>query len=170
LCLVRVFRLSAFHSPPPEVGPLRAPIASSPIVTFLSGVSARLHLSLLWLIVLLFVLCFILVSLYLFYFVLIFLCILFLLGFPIYALVFPCIASLCLFRGFFSFYNSADFLRAYFATLRPLADPFFVPPPRRAPTHPSMYKFACTRSVSKNNCYICISWFCLVQICISLVD
>jgi hypothetical protein len=28
LCLVWVFRLSTFRSPPPEVGPLRAPIAS----------------------------------------------------------------------------------------------------------------------------------------------
>jgi hypothetical protein len=68
----------------------------------------------------------------LFYFVLIFLCILFLLGFPVFALVFPCIASLCLFRVFFSFYSSADLLRACFATLRPLSEPFSAPPPHRA--------------------------------------
>jgi hypothetical protein len=156
LCLVRVFRLSAFHSPPPEVGPLRAPIASSPIVTFLSGVSARLRLSLLRLIVLLFVLCFIWFP---------YICFI-LLDFPVFALVFLCIASLCLFRGFFSFYSSADFLRTYFAALRPLPSLFPCPHRVKLPTHPPMYKFACTRSMSKNNCYICISWLCLVQICI----
>jgi hypothetical protein len=106
------------YAPPPR---------HSPIVTFLSGVPARLCPSLLWLIVLLFVLCFIWfpnIWFPLFYFVLIFICILFLLGFPVFALVFPCIASLCLFRVFFGFYSSADLLRACFATLHPLSSLF----------------------------------------------
>jgi hypothetical protein len=60
------------------------PLRHSPIATFLSGVLARSRLSLLRLIVLLFVLCFLwfpYILFPLFYFVLIFLCILFLLVF-----------------------------------------------------------------------------------------
>jgi hypothetical protein len=119
------------------------PPCHSPIVTFLSGVPTRLRPSLLWLIVLLFVLCFIwfpCILFPLFYFVLIFLCILFLLGFPVFALVFPCIASLYLFRVFFSFYSSADLLCACFVTLRPLLGLFPRPHHVDLPTRPSVYE------------------------------
>jgi hypothetical protein len=119
------------------------PSRHSPITTFLSGVPARSRLSLLRLIILLFVLCFLWFScilFHLFYFVLIFLCILFLLGFPIFALVFPCIASLCLFRMFFSFYSFANLLRPCFVTLCPLPSLF----PRAhcidLPTRPLVYR------------------------------
>jgi hypothetical protein len=119
------------------------PPRHSPIVTFLSDAPTRLRLSLLRLIVLLFVLCFIwfpCILFPLFYFVLIFLCILFLLGFPVFALVFSCIASLCLFRVFFSFYSSADLLHACFATLRPLQGLFQRPHHVELPTRPSVYE------------------------------
>jgi hypothetical protein len=99
--------------------------------------------SLIRLIVPLFVLCFIwfpCILFPLFYFVLIFLCILFLLGFPVFALIFPCIASLCLFRVFFSFYSSADLFRACFATLRPLQGLFLRPHRVELPTLPSVYE------------------------------
>jgi hypothetical protein len=119
------------------------PPRHSPIVTFLNGVPARLHLSLLRLIVLLFALCFIwfpCILFPLFYFVLVFLCILFLLGFPVFALVFPYIASLYLFRVFFSFYSYADLLRTCFVTLRPLPGLFPCPHRVRLPTCPSVYE------------------------------
>jgi hypothetical protein len=144
LYLVWVFQLLAFCNPPLEVGPLRAPITSfshrhisqrcfGQITPEPSPVdrSAFFVLCLIWFPYILF---------HLFYFVLIFLCILFLLGFPVFALVFLYIASFCLFRVFFSFYSSADLLRACFATLRPLLGLFPRPYLIELPTRPSMYK------------------------------
>jgi hypothetical protein len=61
------------------------------------------------------------------FFVLIFLRILFLLGFPIFVLVFPCIAPLCLFCVFFGFYSSANLLHVCFAALHPLSGLFLRP-------------------------------------------
>jgi hypothetical protein len=74
----------------------------------------------------LFVLCFLwfpCILFSLFYFVLIFICILFLLGFPLFALIFPCIASLCLFRVFLVF----TVLPIFFTP-----GPFSALPPHRA--------------------------------------
>ena len=76
---------------------------------------------------------------FLFYFFIWFPCILFLLGFPVFALVFLCIAPLCLFCVFFGFYSSANLLRTYFAVLRPLPSLFPCPHRVELPTHPSMY-------------------------------
>jgi hypothetical protein len=121
------------YEPPPR---------HSPIATFFSGVLARSRLSLLQLIVLLFVLCFSLVSLYFvssvsfcFDFPLYF----FLLGFPVFALVFPCIAPLYLLCVFFGFYNSTDRLRACFAALRPLPGLFLHPHHIELPMRPLVY-------------------------------
>jgi hypothetical protein len=68
------------------------PLRHSLIATFLSGVSARSRLSLLRLIILLFILCFLW-----FTYILFPLFIFVLLGFLVFALVFPCIAFFCLF-------------------------------------------------------------------------
>jgi hypothetical protein len=75
----------------------------------------------------------------LFYFVLIFF-FLFLLGFSVFTLVFFCIASLCLFRVFFSFYSSANLLCTYFITLRPLSSLFLRLHCVELPTRPSVYE------------------------------
>ena len=53
---------------------------------------------------------------------------------------FPCIASLCLFRVFFSFSSSTDLLRACFATLRSLLGLFSCLHRVELPTRPSMYR------------------------------
>jgi hypothetical protein len=135
---VWVFRLSAFCNPPPKVGPLRAPIASFSHCHLPQRCSGHIvpepspvdHSA--------FCFMFSLVSLYFVSFVLIFLCILFLLGFPVFALVFPCIAYLCLFCVFFSFYSSADLLRACFATFHPLPSLFLRPHRVELPTSPSV--------------------------------
>jgi hypothetical protein len=92
-------------------------------------------------------------------FVLIFLCILFLLGFPIFALVFPCIAHLCLFCVFFGFYSLVDLLRACFAALRPLPGLFFVSPPHRA----SNVSFSVRGLLARDRFYFPVFFFLLIS-------
>jgi hypothetical protein len=110
------------------------PPRHSPIITFLKGVSARLRLSLIQLIVMLFVLCFIwfpCILFPLFYFVLIFICILFLLGFRVFTLVFSCIASLCLFSCVFWFLQFCRSSPRLFRHSPATVGPFSAPPLRR---------------------------------------
>jgi hypothetical protein len=128
-----------FYAPPPR---------HSPIASFLSDVSARLHPSLLRLIILLFVLCFlwfpcILFPLYYFCFY-----------FPLYFVFarFPCIASLCLFCVFFCFYSSVDLFRACFAALRPLPGLF----PR-----PTLSSFQCVLQCTGSACTQSVLFSCI---------
>jgi hypothetical protein len=112
-----------FYAPPPR---------HSLIATFLSGVPARSRLSLLRLIILLFILCFLW-----FTYILFPLFIFVLLGFLVFALIFPCIAFfflvfLCVFL-FLQFYRSS--LRLFCRTPS-TAGPFSAPPPRRASNAP----------------------------------
>jgi hypothetical protein len=143
LCLVWVFRLSAFCNPPPEVGPLRAPTASFSHRHLPHRCSGRIAPEPSPVECSAFSFMFYLVSLYLVSFVLF--CFDFplyfvLLDFPVFALVFPYIAYLCLFRVFFSFYSSADLLRACFVTLCPLLGLFPRPHRVELPTRPSVYE------------------------------
>ena len=164
---VWVFRLLAFRSPPPKAGPLRAPITSfsyrhlprrcsNQIVPEPSSVDRTV-----------FCFMFSLVSLYfvsfVLFFVLIFLCILFLLGFPVFALVFPCIAPLCVFCVFFGFYSSADLLWVCFAALRPLLGLFPHPYHVELPMRPSVYR-VCLHVIG----FICLYFYCFLFV-ISLV-
>jgi hypothetical protein len=154
LCLVWVFRLSTFHSPPPEVGPLPASIASFSHCHLLQRCSGQIAPEPSPVDCFAFCFMFYLVSLYfvhLFYFVLLFICILFLLGFLVFALVFPCIASLCLFRVFFFVFTVLPIFSAPVSSLSIHCRAFF-----RAPTASNFQRvlqcrrFACTRSVSRN--------------------
>jgi hypothetical protein len=131
-----------FHSPPPEVGPLRAPITSfshrhlpqrsSSQIAHEPSLVDRSAFCFMFSLVPLYFVSFVLFCFdFPLYFVL--------LGFPVFALIFPCIASLCLFRMFFSSYNFADFLHACFATLRPLRGLFSRPHRVELPTRPSVY-------------------------------
>jgi hypothetical protein len=114
-----------FYAPPPR---------HSLIATFLSGVPARSRPSLLRLIILL--LCYVFFGLPIFYF----LCLFFvLLGFLVFALVFPCIAFFCLFCVFFYFYSSTDLLYVCFAILHPLSGLFPRPHHVELLTRPSAY-------------------------------
>jgi hypothetical protein len=120
LCLRQVF-----YAPPPR---------HSPISTFLSCVPARSRLSLLRLIILLFILCFLwfpYILFPLFYF--------FVLISFVFALVFSYIAFLCLFCVFFYFYSFADLFCVCFAVIHPLTGLF--PHPHRVEllTRPSVY-------------------------------
>ena len=112
------------------------PLRHSPITTFLSGVSARLRLSLLRLIALLFVLCFSLVFLYFVSFVL------FCFDFHLYFVFvgFPCI---CFSISLYCFSPS-------------IAEPFSAPPPHRA----SNASFSVWDLLARDRClFPCIS-FC----------
>jgi hypothetical protein len=122
---VWVFRLSAFHSPPPEASLLRTPTASFSHCHLPQWCSSQIahepspvdHS--------VFYFMFSLVSLYFvsfdfsLYFVL--------LDFLVFALVFPCIALFCLFCVFFYFYNFIDLLRVCFSVLHPLLGLFSCP-------------------------------------------
>jgi hypothetical protein len=160
LCLRQVF-----YAPPQ---------CHSPIATFLSDALARSRPSLLRLIILLFVLCFSLVSLFFFFFflciifVLIFLCFLFLLGFIVFALVFPYIASLCLFCVFFGFYNSADLLCACFAALCPLSGIFPRSHRVKLPTCHSMFG-VCLHAIGFISLFFYFLFLLVISVSISLL-
>jgi hypothetical protein len=160
---VWVFQLSVFCSPPPEAGPLCAPIVSfsyhhlpqwcsGQIALEPSSVDRSTFCFIFFFGFLVF--CFLCII-----FVLIFLCILFLLGFPIFALVFPCIALLCLFCVFCGFYNSTDLLRACFAALRPLQGLFPHPHHVMLSTH----FFSVRGLLARDQFYFSVSllFFCL---------
>jgi hypothetical protein len=106
---------------------------------------------------------FYLVSLYfvsfVLFFVLIFLRILFLLGFPVFVLVFPCIALLCLFCVFFGFYSSVDLLRVCFAALYPLSGLFSRPHRVELPTRPSVYG-VCLHAIG----FISLYFYCFLLV------
>jgi hypothetical protein len=145
LCLVWVFRLSTFRNHPPKVGPLCAPTTSFSHRQLPQWCSSQIAFepspvdrSALFPCILFGfpVFCFLCVFFFFFNFPLYFV----LLGFPVFALVFLCVASFCLFRVFFSFYSSADLLRACFATLCPLLGFFLCPHCVELPTRPSVYE------------------------------
>ena len=98
------------------------------------------------------------------FFIFIFLCILFLLGFPVFALVFPCIAHLCLFCVFFGFYSSTDLFCVCFVALRPLPGLFLRPHHAELPMCPSVYG-VCLHMIS----FISLYFYCFLLV-ISLVS
>jgi hypothetical protein len=104
-----------------------------------------------------------LVSMYLvsfvLFFALIFLRILFLLGFPVFVLVFPCIAPPCLFCVFFGFYSFADLLRVCFAAFHPLLGLFRRPHCVELPTRPSVYG-VCLHAIG----FISLYFYCFLLV------
>jgi hypothetical protein len=113
------------------------PSRHSLIATFLSGVPVRLRLSLLRLIILLFILCFIwfpyiLFPLFIFCFA----------GFSCicFSIFLHCFFFFCLFCVFFYFYSSTDLLCVCFAVLHPLSGLFSPPHRIELLTHPSVYR------------------------------
>jgi hypothetical protein len=133
---VWVFRLLAFHNPPPGASLLHAPRrVILPSATLLSGVLARSRLPIdhsafyfmfFWFPYILFPL-FIFCFDFPLYFVL--------LGFLVFALLFPCIAFFCLFCMFFDFYSFADLLRVWSCHTPSTVKAFF-----RAPTTSSFQR------------------------------
>jgi hypothetical protein len=87
-----------------------------------------------------------------------------LLGFLVFALVFPCIAFFCLFCVFCYFYSSTDLLCVCFAVLHPLLCLFSAPPPRRASNAP----FSVRSLLARDRFYFPV--FLLFLLVISLVS
>ena len=174
---VWVFRLSAFRSPPPEVGPLHAPAASFSHRHLLQRCSGQIApepspVDRSTFVIVFFgfpVFCFLCII-----FSLIFLCILLLLGFPVFALIFPCFTSFCLFCVFFGFLQFCRSSPHLFCLSPSTARPFFAPHRVELPTHPSVYRvclhaisfyfpifllfFACNKSYLDRPTFGCDAW------------